>query len=266
MSRIRDAFEAARSRGRVAMIPYLTAGDPSPERTVDLVLALGRCGADLVELGVPFSDPLADGEINQRAAARALARGVNLEGVLDVAGRIRRASTLPLVLFTYFNPLWRMGLKEFSRRAGDAGVDGVLATDLPVEEGDDLREALGGAGLETIFLAAPTTGEARLRRIGEASGGFIYYVSRTGVTGERRALPEDAAEKVRAIRRLTGKKVAVGFGISSKEHVREISSFADGAVIGSALMRVVEETGDIEELAGRVEARFRAMLPTQLPR
>jgi tryptophan synthase alpha chain len=259
MSRIAAAFDQAAGAGRLALIPYLTAGDPGPSRTVDLVLALEGWGADLVELGVPFSDPLADGEINQRAAARALRGGMTLAGVLEVCARIRKTSQVPLVLFTYFNPLLRMGLREFSARAREVGVDGVLVTDLPVEEGGEYRQALSEGGLEAVFLAAPTTQESRLRAIGEASSCFIYYVSRTGVTGERDSLSDDVQDNVERIRRLTGKKVAVGFGISSREQVTRLAAFADGVVVGSSLMRVVEESGDSEELLGKVGARFREL-------
>jgi tryptophan synthase alpha chain len=263
MSRIAAAFETAKAAGKIALIPYLTAGDPSADRTVELAGLLQDSGADLLELGVPFSDPLADGAINQRSAARALAKGMNLSGVLEVASRIRRSGSIPLLLFTYFNPVLRMGVLEFASRARDAGVDGVLATDLPVEEGEDYRQALEDAGMEAIFLAAPTTGPARIRSIGKATGTFVYYVSRTGVTGEQKLLPEEARDKVLEIHRLTGKKVAVGFGISRREHVEEVSGYADGVVIGSALMKVVEEAGEGDSLPERLQQRFRELLPRE---
>ena len=266
MSRIRAAFDAAATAGRVALIPYLTAGDPSADRTVELVLALSGCGTDVMELGVPFSDPLADGETNQKAAHRALAKGMSLSKVMDVVTRIRRSSSVPLVLFTYFNPVLRMGLWEFSLRARDAGVDGVLVTDLPVEEGDEYRSALTSAGLDAIFLAAPTTGIERLKTIGEASGGFVYYVCRTGVTGEREVLPIETGARVQQIRKLTGKKVAVGFGVSRREHVEQVATFADGVVIGSALVRVVEEVGDSDDLPRRLERRLREIFPSPTSR
>jgi tryptophan synthase alpha chain len=262
MSRIQQAFDRAGRERRVAFIPYLTAGDPSAARTVELVLTLCGCGADLVELGVPFSDPLADGEINQRAAQRALASGTHLDGVLQIAAQVRGKSGTPLLLFSYFNPILRMGVQEFSRRAADSGIDGVLVTDLPVEEGREYRSILEAEGLEPIFLAAPTTGAERLQEVGKASGGFVYYVSRPGVTGERDSLPEEARGKVEEIRRITGKKVAVGFGISRREHVTQVASFADGVVVGSALVRVVEETGDRPDLASRVERKVRELLGT----
>jgi tryptophan synthase alpha chain len=263
MSRILQAFTKAKASGRVALIPYLTAGDPSADLTVELAGLLQDSGADVIELGVPFSDPLADGAINQRAAARALARGMSLSGVLQVASRIRCTRALPILLFTYFNPVLRMGLTEFAARARDAGVDGVLTTDLPVEEGEDYRQALNDCGMEAIFLAAPTTGEARMHAIGNASGTFVYYVSRTGVTGEQTSLSGEARGKVVTLQRLTGKKVAVGFGISRREHVEEVAGYADGVVIGSALMKVVEETGEGKTLPGRLEQRFRELLPRE---
>jgi tryptophan synthase alpha chain len=262
MSRIGEAFGRAAAQRRVAFIPYLTAGDPSPARTVDLVLALAGCGADLVELGVPFSDPLADGEINQRAAQRALASGTHLGEVLEIATELRRRCPVPLLLFSYFNPILRMGMEAFARRASAAGVDGVLATDLPVEEGSEYRSILASGGLEPIFMAAPTTHPSRLKAVGEASGGFVYYVSRPGVTGERDRLPDETRARVEEIRRITGKKVAVGFGISRREHVTQVASFADGVVIGSALVRVVEETGDRHDLASRIERKARELLGT----
>ncbi|MCI0658693.1 MAG: tryptophan synthase subunit alpha [Acidobacteria bacterium] len=263
MSRIAGAFATAKAAGKVALIPYLTAGDPSADRTVELAGVLQDSGADLMELGVPFSDPLADGAINQRSAARALAKGMNLSGVLDVASRIRRSRSIPLILFTYFNPVHKMGVLEFAARARDAGVDGVLVTDLPVEEGEDYRQAVDAAGMEAIFLAAPTTGPARIQSIGKATGTFVYYVSRTGVTGEQKLLPSEAKDKVLEIRRLTGKKVAVGFGVSRREHVEEVAGFADGVVIGSTLMKVVEEAGEGDSLPGRLEHRFRELLPRE---
>ena len=255
-----EAFARAAAEGRIARIPYLTAGDPSAASTVELAAALARAGADILELGVPFSDPLADGVINQRSAGRALRAGMNLAGVLQVATSIRGAGELPLMLFTYFNPILRMGVHEFAARAQDAGVDGVLVTDLPVEESGAYREALTPRGIEPVFLVAPTTRDERMRAIGEASGSFIYYVLRRGVTGERESLPEGTAQKVRGIRQLTGKRVAVGFGVSRREQVREIEAFADGVVTGSALMRVVEETSPGRSPREALEQRFRELM------
>lgn len=261
MSRISSAFASAHGAGRITFIPYLTAGDPSPERSPDLILALQRGGADLVEIGVPFSDPIADGEVNQRAAERALAKGVSLSTALDIAAQVRRVSSIPIVLFTYFNPVLRMGLAPFCERAAGAGVDGVLVTDLPVEEAAEHRRALDAAGIDTIFLLAPTSTPERIRAVGEACRGFVYYVSRTGVTGEREAVPGDLRERVEGIRRMTNKPVAVGFGISRREHVEELSSFADGVVVGSALVRLIEEAGDRPDLPQILERQVRELLP-----
>jgi tryptophan synthase alpha chain len=261
MNRIGEAIAAARSEGRIAFIPYLTAGDPSEDQTCRLVPALERCGADIVELGVPFSDPPADGEVNQRAARRALARGVSLSGVLDLVSRLRRSTSVPLVLFTYFNPILRLGLARFAQRCAQAGVDGVLVTDLPPEESEEHRRELLGAGVDTIFLLAPTSPTERIRRVGELSRGFIYYVSRTGVTGEQEAVAPELRERVGEIRRLTGMPVAVGFGISRREHLADLASFADGAVVGSALVRLVEEHGDKPDLPEVLARHVRDLLP-----
>ena len=265
MSRIDGAIAAARAAGRIAFIPYLTAGDPSEDQTSRLVPTLERCGADIVEIGVPFSDPLADGEVNQRAALRALSRGVSLSSVLDLVTRLRRSTEVPLVLFTYFNPILRMGLSRFASRAAAAGVDGVLVTDLPPEESEEYRRELVGAGVDTIFLLAPTSLPDRVRRVGDVSRGFIYYVSRTGVTGEQESLPPDVGERVREIRSLTGRPVAVGFGISRREHLVDLASFADGAVVGSALVRLVEEHGDKPDLPDALARRLRDLLPWPSP-
>jgi tryptophan synthase alpha chain len=255
MSRISEAFARARQERRIAFIPYLTAGDPSIEATVDLARVLRGCGADLIELGVPFSDPLADGEVIQRAAARSLARGTTLESVLDAAARIRQASDVPLLLFSYLNPLLRMGWSRFAQTAAAAGIDGVLATDLPVEEADDYVTALGERNLDPVFMAAPTTAEDRLDAIGRASRGFLYYVTRAGVTGERSTLPPETAGRVRRLRQSTSLPIALGFGVSDREQVRQAAEFADGVVVGSALVRVVEQCAEPADLAERLKRR-----------
>lgn len=241
MTRIGDRFLKLRTEGRKGFIAFLTAGDPSLDRTVDLALELEGAGVDVLELGVPFSDPLADGPVIQRASERALARGVTLERVLDAVRRIRRRSQLPLVLFSYFNPLFRYGLDRLTRAAREAGVDGVLVTDLPPEEASDWLEPMRAAELDTVFLAAPTSPDERLRRVADASRGFVYAVSRTGVTGERDALSDDARPLVRRLKQLTGEPVALGFGIASPEQVKAAAEVADGVVVGSALVRYLEE-------------------------
>jgi tryptophan synthase alpha chain len=241
VSRIGERFVARRAERRPAFVAFLTAGDPSLERTVELAAELDLAGADVLELGVPFSDPIADGPVIQRASERALARGVTLERVLEVVRRVRRRSQIPLVLFSYANPLFRYGLDRPTTDARDAGVDGVLVTDLPPEEAAGWLDRARAAGLDTVFLAAPTSPDERLRRVAEASRGFVYAVSRTGVTGEREALSEDASPLVARLRRLTGEPVALGFGIATPEQVKAAARVADGVVVGSALVRYLEE-------------------------
>ncbi len=241
MTRIGDRFLKLRAEGRKGFVAFLTAGDPSLDRTVDLALELDGAGVDVLELGVPFSDPLADGPVIQRASERALACGVTLEKVLDTVRRIRRRSQLPLVLFSYFNPLFRYGLGRLTRAAREAGVDGVLVTDLPPEEASEWLEPMRAAELDTVFLAAPTSPEERLRRVADASRGFVYAVSRTGVTGERDLLSDDARPLVRRLKQLTGEPVALGFGIASPEQVKAAAEVADAVVVGSALVRFLEE-------------------------
>jgi tryptophan synthase alpha chain len=241
VTRIGERFLKLRAEGRKGFVAFLTAGDPSLDRTVELALELDAAGADVLELGVPFSDPLADGPVIQRASERALARGVTLERVLDAVRGIRRRSQLPLVLFSYFNPLFRYGLDRLTRTAREAGVDGVLVTDLPPEEAGEWLEPMRAAELDTVFLAAPTSPDERLRRVADASRGFVYAVSRTGVTGERDALSDDARPLVRRLKQLTGEPVALGFGIASPEQVKAAAEVADAVVVGSALVRFLEE-------------------------
>jgi tryptophan synthase alpha chain len=249
MTRIGERFERRRSEGRPAFVAFLTAGDPSLARTVEIAAGLEAAGGDVLELGVPFSDPLADGPVIQRASERALGRGVTLARVLEAVARIRERSALPLLLFTYFNPLLQYGLERLVRDAKAAGVDGVLVTDLPPEEADGWIALARPADLDTVFLAAPTSPPERLWRVAAASRGFVYAISRTGVTGERRSLSEDARPLVERLRGLTEVPVALGFGISSPEQVRAAAAVADGVVVGSALVRFLEENpdGDVGE-------------------
>ncbi len=244
MSRIGESIARRRAEGRAAFIAFLTAGDPSLDRTVEAALALEAAGADVLELGVPFSDPLADGPVIQRSSERALARGVTLETVLGVVRRIRERSALPLLLFSYFNPLLQRGLERLAGEAAAAGVDGVLVTDLPPEEAEEWIGAARAAALDTVFLAAPTSPPERLRRVAEASRGFVYAISRTGVTGERGALSDEARPLVARLRDLTEVPVALGFGLSTPEQVAEAASVADAVVVGSALVRFLEEQPD----------------------
>jgi tryptophan synthase alpha chain len=241
VGRIAARLAQCKAEGRPAFVAFLTAGDPSLDRTVSAALELEAAGVDVLELGVPFSDPLADGPVIQRSSERALSRGVTLARVLDVVREIRRKSQLPLVLFSYLNPLLQRGLARVAVEAARAGVDGVLVTDLPPEEGEAWIAAARAAELDTIFLASPTSPDERLRRVAEASRGFVYAISRTGVTGERQALSDDARPLVARLRALTRVPVALGFGISTPEQVKEAAAAADAVVVGSALVRFLEE-------------------------
>jgi tryptophan synthase alpha chain len=251
VSRIARRFHSLQSEGRKAFVGFVTAGDPSLSRTVEMAWALEEAGVDVLELGVPFSDPLADGPVIQRASERALRQNVRLADVLEAVARIRTRSELPLVLFSYMNPLHRYGLERLAHDAKTAGVDGVLVTDLPPEEGEDWIALAREASLDTVFLAATTSPEARLRRAAEASRGFVYAVSRTGITGERVALSDEARPLVERLKAVSPLPVALGFGISTPDQVRAAAAVADGVVVGSALVRFIEEEprGDI---AGKV--------------
>jgi tryptophan synthase alpha chain len=232
-------FDRLRPQGKKALVGYLTAGDPSLERTPGLVAAMVRGGVDLVELGVPFSDPIADGPVIQRASERALASGTSLAGVIGAARRIRQDSDVPLLLFTYLNPVVKYGVEALAADAVEAGIDGLLLTDLSVEEAPPYLEVLRRHGLDSVFLAAPTSTEERCRRIAECSSGFVYLVSRTGVTGEQKNLAASAAPLVESMRRVTGLPLALGFGISTPEHVAAAGALADAVVVGSAFVRMI---------------------------
>jgi len=247
MSRIGDRFAKLRAEGRKAFVAFITAGDPSLEATVEAAVALGREGVDVLELGVPFSDPLADGPVIQRASERALRRGTTLGHVLDAVRAIRRRSDIPLLLFSYFNPILRHGLERLAAEGREAGLDGVLVTDLPPEEAEGWLPVARAQGLDTVFLAAPTSPEERLRRVAEATRGFVYAISRMGVTGERQALSDDARPLVERLKTLTREPVILGFGISTPEQVKAAAAVADGVVVGSALVRFLEESpeGDL---------------------
>ncbi len=259
--RISRKFAEARAAGRPALIAYLTAGDPRPERTPALALALERGGADILELGVPFSDPIADGPVIQEASDRALKAGTTVERVLEIAAEVRRRSEMAVVLFSYLNPLLRYGFEKLCRDAREAGVDGVLITDLSVEEAEEPVEAMRRHGLDRIFLAAPTSTDRRLDLVAQYSSGFVYVVSRTGVTGTRETVSGGVKELVQRLRARTALPLAVGFGISKREHVEEVGRYADGAVVGSAVMRVVNESAD-EELEARLERLCRELSGT----
>jgi tryptophan synthase alpha chain len=247
-TRIQQLFSATRREGRSALIAYLTAGDPSPARTPALVAALERGGVDLIELGVPFSDPIADGPVIQRGSDRALKAGTSVAKVLYIAREIRKHSEIPLLLFTYLNPVLRYGLDRLARDAKAVGIDGCLLTDVSVEEASPYVAAMRSAGLDTVFLAAPTSTPARLKLVADYSTGFVYLVSRTGVTGERASLSESLAPLIEKMRASTKLPLAAGFGISTPEQAAAAAKLADGVVVGSAIVRLIEQNADENQL------------------
>ncbi len=241
------------------MIAYITAGDPSPDRTPALVEALVRGGADLIELGVPFCDPIADGPVIQRAGDRALKAGTTLRKVLDIAAQIREKSEVPLLLFTYLNPVMRYGLDRLAQDAKACGIDGCLLTDASVEEAEAYAGAMHRNGLDTVFLAAPTSTERRLKLVAEYSTGFVYLVSRTGVTGERDSLSDSVAPLVKAVRAVTDLPLAVGFGISRPEQVAQLAPQVEAVVVGSAFVRLIERNADNASLEIQLESFVREL-------
>lgn len=258
-SRIQARFAELRASGELGIVAYITAGDPSLDATLQFVLALAEAGADVIELGVPFSDPLADGPTIQRASERALEAGTTLAGVLELVRRIRKASDVPLVLFSYYNPILQMGLQKFAKAAAEAGADGVLATDLTPEESEDYRKILHAHGLDTIFLAAPTSSDERLKLISAASSGFLYLISRTGVTGAKDSLSDELPALLRRVRQFTELPVAVGFGISLPGHVSVLGGLADAAVVGSALVAEIEKASSVEAAAAALRDRVHGL-------
>ena len=265
MSRLSRVFNGAGPRSEPRLVTYVTAGDPDLATSASILRALARGGADVIEVGVPFSDPIADGPAIQRASERALAAGADLAGALDLVADVRGDLDVPIVLFTYVNPVFRMGAGEFVARAASAGVDAVLLLDLPIEEAHDMRSTLDASGLDQIFLVSPTTTEARLKTAGELGRGFLYAISRLGVTGARTSVAESAAPLVTRIRAATSMPVALGFGISTPEHVREVTAFADAAVVGSAIVQKIADASagkrdvaaDVEHFVGWLKGRWR---------
>jgi tryptophan synthase alpha chain len=257
MTRLQSTFARLRDKRAPGLVTYITAGDPDLERTAGILRALDRAGADVLEVGVPFSDPLADGPVIQRATERALASGTTLSGVLDLLRELRTDIAAPVVIFSYANPILRLGAEQFADRAREAGVDGVLVLDLPIEEADEFRTILAGRGIDTILLLSPTTTDDRLRRAAALGSGFLYAISRLGVTGARDALATGAREMVERIRRVSDLPVALGFGISRPDHVREVAQWADAAVVGSALVDVIAREGASRDLNTRVEEYVR---------
>jgi tryptophan synthase alpha chain len=258
-TRISKRFAELRDSGELGIIAYITAGDPSLDATHRFVLALAEAGADIIELGIPFSDPLADGPTIQRASERALKAGTTLAGVLDLVGRIRQTSQVPLVLFGYYNPVLQMGLEKFAAAASAAGADGVLVTDLTPEESEEYRRILDAHHLDTIFLGAPTSTDERLAKIAGCTSGFLYLISRTGVTGAKDALPDDLPSLLRRARSVTQLPIAVGFGISLPGHVSVLGGLANAAVVGSALVAEIEHATSSGASAAAIDAAATAL-------
>jgi tryptophan synthase alpha chain len=265
-TRISKRFAALRESGELGIVAYITAGDPTLDATHKFVVALADAGADVIELGIPFSDPLADGPTIQRASERALKAGTTLAQVIDLVREIRKSSEVPIVLFSYYNPVLQLGLEKFASTAATAGADGVLITDLTPEESDDYRQVLAAHHLDTIFLGAPTSTDDRLAKIAAASSGFVYLISRTGVTGAKDALPDDLPALLRRARQVTQLPIAVGFGISLPGHVSVLGGLADAAVVGSALVSEIEKAtaanptpAAIDRAATSLAARIRSL-------
>lgn len=252
MSRIDDTFVRLRKDNEKGFIAYITAGDPSLEQTRDLLVEFERIGVDIVELGIPFSDPLADGPVNQASAQRALKNNVSLKNIFDLVHDFRRSSNLPILYMTYYNPVHRFGIDRFVSTAADAGLDGALVLDLPPEEGSDYAEEMRSKGLNTIFLVTPTTRDARMKLLTDCASGFVYCVSRTGVTGERDQMSGTLGSLVDRIRSHTDKPIAVGFGISRPEQAGEVAAIADAVVVGSAINRRISESSGSANLVSDV--------------
>jgi tryptophan synthase alpha chain len=274
MSAIDEVFARCQEQRRAAFIPYLTGGDPDLPRSADLLAALVDGGADIIEVGVPFSDPIADGPVNQRAAMRSLESGTTVAGILDLVARHRSRSEVPVVLFSYFNPILSRGVEGFAEQAADSGVDGVLCVDLPPNEAArEYTPALRQHAIDTVFLLAPTSTRDRVREVAREATGFVYYVSRTGVTGVQERLAAELGRQVKRLRRRLRQPLVVGFGLSSPEQVATVGSITDGVVIGSALVRLVEEKQDRADLpaiiaaeARRLSEPLRAGAPRRRPR
>jgi tryptophan synthase alpha chain len=265
MSRIEATFASLRREGRHGLIPFITAGDPDLETTGQLLVELARAGASLIELGVPFSDPMADGPVIQRASERALKRGFGIREVLNIIEQARPSmEDVPIVLFSYFNPLLQYGLERLSREAMRAGVDGVLVTDLVPEEAEEFSGLLRARGLDMIFLVAPTSTDARLALVAERASGFIYAVSRAGVTGARLDVSNDAERLVRRVRKVSDLPVAIGFGISNAEQVAETWRYADAAVVGSALVAEIERLRGADDLVQLTGEFVRRLIPDKV--
>lgn len=261
MSAISEVFDRCRAERRAAFIPFLVAGDPDLGTTASLLEAMAAGGADLIEVGVPFSDPIADGPVIQRASARALESGTTLSGILRLVARHRDRLGVPILLFSYFNPIHARGIESFAEQAAASGVDGVLCVDLPPDESahQDFIPVMRRSGLDTVFLLAPTSTRERVRRVAQASTGFVYYVSRTGITGGTGALPKELLKEAKRLRRKLDQPLAVGFGIATPEHAGAVARVADGVVVGSALVKLIEERSGEKDLVEAVERRVRQL-------
>ena len=258
--RLEETFRALKEKNQRALITFITAGDPDLATTCEIVLALEKAGSDIIELGIPFSDPMADGPTIQASSERALKAGTTLSGVLRTVKKIRRRSSIPIVLFGYYNPVFTYGLERFARDAKRAGVDGVLIVDLPPEESGELKGELQKVGLDLVYLLTPTSDTKRMQLVTSMASGFIYYVSLTGVTGERERLAGKISTYVRKVRKFTNLPVVVGFGISRPEHARAVGRWADGVVVGSALVRIIEKNaGSRKTLLEAVEEFTRSL-------
>ena len=258
-TRIAQKFAVLRSTGEMGLVAYITAGDPTLAATEQFVLALAEAGADVIELGVPFSDPVADGPVIQRASERALRNGTTLANVLSLVKSLRAKTQVPLVLFSYYNPVLQMGLEKFAVSAKTAGADGALITDITPEEAGDYRAAMALSGLDTVFLAAPTSTDERLALISKSSSGFLYLISRTGVTGTKDQLADELPALARRVRRFTELPIAIGFGISLPGHVSLLGGLADAAVVGSALVEEIERAESVDAAAAALAARVKLL-------
>jgi tryptophan synthase alpha chain len=252
LERIENAFATLKGQGKKGFIPFITAGDPDLATTEHLLVELANSGATLIELGVPFSDPMADGPVIQRASERALKHGFGLQAILDTVARTRKQIDIPIILFSYYNPLFQFGLKRIAKDAKDAGLDGVLVTDLTPEEAGEFEAELRGNGLDMIFLVAPTSTDERLKLVAQRASGFIYAVSRAGVTGAQSTVSTEAEKLVNRMRQFSDLPIAVGFGISSAEQVRDVNRYADAVVVGSALVAEMERIGGGPDLAPEI--------------
>jgi len=257
MSKIDEVFSRLRASKQSGLVTYVTAGDPDKERSAVILQALDRSGVDVLEVGIPFSDPLADGPVIQRASERAIAGGMTLTSSLELIDKVRSTISAAVIVFTYVNPMLAYGVEKFMRRSSEVGVDGLLVLDLPIEESKEFRDFSISAGIDPIFLVSPTTTDERIKKAAELGRGFLYGISRLGVTGERDTIASEARFLVERVRRFTDLPIALGFGISSPEQVAEVGQFADAAVVGSGLVKKISNVSNDEDLAGVVSHYIR---------